>query len=334
MLYKGDDVSDWQAMYDPVVVNFPALRGFTSVDVRMGENDVLEGVTEPVTEVAVPSSEMDERKAWQVLKNGNNDTIKLVNELLKDGKHVGIVQEDKFGFNVGDFVASTEDIVPFKDEYVFEADVLPAWQAIESKWIAEPKVASTGSGQLSFSLKELGFSLTDEEQADVIVSDSNLPKELAGKTFVGIGNSVLKAVHEAGLLEGFEYKTTRSGHEGLMKAMVNTEHPLMAGYRPDELLYTTRGSWITAVPEGAEVLAKVKGTDDFYVAGWWPGHEGAQGQTLAFTQQLDDATITLFANDLAFRAHTKHSYRMLANSILQQRTKYQDRTRNQIGIKD
>ena len=315
MLYAGDDVSDWQAMYDPVVANFPALRGFNIVDVRMGEEDVLEGLTEPVTELVVPSSEVDERKAMQVLKNVNNDTIRLVNELLNDGKHVGIVQKDKFGFKAGDFVVRTEDIISFKDEYVFEAAALPAHQAIDMKWIAAPKVASTGSGQLSFSLKELGFTLTDEEQADVIVSDSNLPKELAGKTFIGIGNSVLRAVHEAGLLEGFEYKTTRGGHEGLIKSMVNTEHPLMAGYRPEELLYTTRGSWITAVPEGAEVLAKAKGTPDFFVAGWWPGHEGAKGQTLAFTQQLDDATITLFANDLAFRAHTKHSYRMLANSI-------------------
>ncbi|WP_235588648.1 M14 family metallopeptidase [Sporosarcina koreensis] len=315
MLYAGDDVSDWEAMYDPVVANFPALRGFNIVDVRMGEEDVLEGLTEQVTEVEVPSSEVDDRKAMQVLKNVNNDTIRLVNELLKDGKHVGIVQEEKFGFQVGDFVVKTEDVTPYKDEYVFEADVLPAYQAINVKWIAEPKVASDGSGQLIFSLKELGFNLTDEEEADVVVSDSNLPRELAGKSFVGIGNSVLKAVHDAGLLEGFKYQTTRSGHEGLLKAAVNVDHPLMAGYRPDELLYTTRGSWITAVPEGAEVLATLKETDDFYVAGWWPGHEGAKGQTLAFTQQLDNASITLFANDLAFRAHTKHSYRMLANSI-------------------
>lgn len=315
MLYAGDDVSDWNAMYDPVVANFPALRGFNIVDVRMGDVDVLEGLTEQVTEMKVPASVVDDRKTMQVLKNVNNDTVRLVNELLKNGKHVGLVQEDKFGFKVGDFVVRTEDILPFKDKYVFEADVLPAYQAIGMKWIAEPKVASNGSGQLIFSLKELGFNLSDEEQADIIVSDSNLPKELNGKSFVGIGNNVLKAVHDAGLLEGFEYKTTRSGHEGLLKAAVNVDHPLMAGYRPDELLYTTRGSWITAVPEGAEVLASVKGTDDFYVAGWWPGHEGAKAQTLAFTQQLDDATITLFANDLAFRAHTKHSYRMLANSI-------------------
>ena len=36
---------------------------------------------------------------------------------------------------------------------------------------------------------------------------------------------------------------------------------------------------------------------------------------MAFTQNFEDASITLFANDLAFRAHTQHSYRFLANSI-------------------
>src|SRR5699024_6661705 len=108
---------------------------------------------------------------------------------------------------------------------------------------------------------------------------------------------------------------TKGGHEGLVKTMVNTDHPLLAGYRPEELFYTTRGSWITAVPEGAEVLATVKGTDDFFVAGWWPGHEDAKGKILAFTQQMEDTSVILFANDLAFRAHTKHSYRLLANSI-------------------
>ena len=56
-------------------------------------------------------------------------------------------------------------------------------------------------------------------------------------------------------------------------------------------------------------------TDDFYVAGWWPRHEGAKGQTFAFTKKLENSTVTLFANDLAFRAHTKYYYRMLANSI-------------------
>lgn len=315
MLYVGDDVSDWDAMYDPVVANFPALRGFDIVDVRMGDKDVLEDLTVAVSEVTVPASELDESKARQVLKNVNNDTIKMVNELLKEGKHVGIIQEEKFGFQKGDFIVRTEDVTSYVDKYLFEAVALPSYRYIETKWIAQPKVASNGSDQLIFSLNELGFDLTDEEQASVVVSDSNLPKNLAGKTFVGIGNSVLKAVHEANLLEGFDYKTTKGGHEGLIKTTVNAEHPLMAGYRQEEVFYTTRGSWITSVPDKAEVLATVKDASDFFIAGWWPGHDGAKGQTLAFTQQLDDATITLFANDLAFRAHTKYYYRMLANSI-------------------
>ena len=183
------------------------------------------------------------------------------------------------------------------------------------KWILQPKVAGSGSAQLTFSLKELGFRLVDQKDAEVIISDSSLPKELAGKTFVGIGNSVLRAVKEAELLEGFDYVTTQGGHEGLVKATVNVNHQLTSGYKEDELLYTTRGSWITEVPVDAEVLATVKNTDDFFVAGWWPGHEGAQGQTFAFTKKLEDSTVTLFANDLAFRAHTKYYYRMLANSI-------------------
>ncbi|MER2090423.1 MAG: X-prolyl-dipeptidyl aminopeptidase [Sporosarcina sp.] len=315
MLYKGDDVSDWKAMYDPVVVNFPALRGFDIIEVRTDNKRGFEGHTTKVSSVEVPASKVKQNATKQVLKNTNNDTIKLVNKLLAEGKQVGLVQEDRFGFRKGDFVVNTSDILSHVEEYVFEANPLPAYNSFKVKWIATPKVAGSGSSQLTFSLKELGFELVDEDNAEVIISDSSLPKRLAGKTYVGIGNNALKAVKEAKLLDGFDYVTTQGGHEGLVKATLSVNHQLTSGYEADELLYTTRGSWITNVPEGAEVLATAKNTDDFYVAGWWPGHEGAQGQTFAFTQQLEDSTVTLFANDLAFRAHTKYYYRMLANSI-------------------
>nr|WP_179392582.1 M14 family zinc carboxypeptidase [Sporosarcina sp. JAI121] len=315
MLYKGDDVSDWKAMYDPVVVNFPALRGFDIIEVRTDNKKGFEGHTTKVSSVEVPTSKVKQNATKQVLKNTNNDTIKLVNKLLAEGKQVGLVQEDRFGFRKGDFVVNTSDILSHVEEYVFEANPLPAYNSFKVKWIATPKVAGSGSSQLTFSLKELGFELVDEDNAEVIISDSSLPKQLAGKTYVGIGNNALKAVKEAKLLDGFDYVTTQGGHEGLVKATLSVNHQLTSGYEADELLYTTRGSWITNVPEGAEVLATAKNADDFYVAGWWPGHEGAQGQTFAFTKQLEDSTVTLFANDLAFRAHTKYYYRMLANSI-------------------
>lgn len=314
MLYPGDDVSDWAAMYDPVVINFPALRGFDIAEIRV--KNAFAGKTEKVDSVTIPTSEVQQEAVKQVLQNVNNDTIKLVNELLNQGKSVEILQESFDDFKKGDYVVLTTDLLPYADEYVFEALPLRSTKPLEMKEISKPKVAHIGSGPLRFSLNELGFDLVEPSEADVIVSDSSsIEVDLTGKTLIGTGHNALKAVSEAKLLEGFEFGATENGHEGLFKATMNEGHLLTSGYEKDELLYTTSGSWITKVPEGAEVLATIKNTDDFFVAGWWPGHDGAKGQTLAFTKKLEDKTVTLFANDLAFRAHTKYNYRLIANSI-------------------
>ncbi|WP_081954621.1 M14 family metallopeptidase [Neobacillus niacini] len=314
MLYKGDNVSDWKAMYDPVVVNFPALRGFDVHEIR--EANAFDKNTAKVETVTLPTGEVVGKTPKQVLKNSNNETIKLVNELLKNGAVVEKATETKAGVNKGDFIVSTKDLQAFGKNYYFEAKSLGTSQKLNTEQLKLPKVAVTGSSQLAFSLRELGFDLVDQADADVIVSDGRIfdPNTLSGKSFVGIGTSTLSAVEDSGLLPGFNFDYTSNGHEGLVKAKVN-DHVLTSGYQADELLYTTSGAWITFVPEDAEVLATFSGSDDFYVAGWWPGHESAKGQTLAFTKNLEDTTITLFANDLAFRAHTQYSYRLLANSI-------------------
>ncbi|UJL45738.1 X-prolyl-dipeptidyl aminopeptidase [Virgibacillus sp. NKC19-16] len=313
MLYEGENVSDWNSMYDPVVVNFPALRGFDIHEIR--EPGVFANTAE-IESVAMPTGEVIGNSPKQVLKNSNNDTIKLVNELLQNGIAVEKAIETKAGINKGDFIVSTEDLQQYKDNYYFESKPAGTTQHLETETLEQPKVAVDGSSQLAFSLRDLGFELVEQADADVIISDGENfdPDSLSGKSFVGIGVNALSAVEDSGELPGFNFDNTRNGHEGLFKAKVN-DHLLTSGYEEDELLYSTSGAWITSVPEDAEVLATFHDSDDFYVAGWWPGHEAAQGQTLAFTQKLEDTTITLFANDLAFRAHTEHSYRFLANSI-------------------
>jgi hypothetical protein len=314
MLYKGDNVSDWAAMYDPIVVNFPALRGFDIDEIRVagafGQNTV------EVETVSAPTGQIAGKTPKQVLSNSNNDTVKLVNELLKNGAVVEKATETKARVNKGDFIVSTKDLQAYGKDYYFEAKSLGTSNAVKTEKLSQPKVAVTGSSQLRFSVKELGFNLVDPADADVIVSDSGTlnVNNLSGKSYVGIGANALNAVKNSGALAGFDFARTRIGHEGLLKANVN-DHILTSGYQSDELLYTTNGAWITSLPAEAEVLATISGSDDFYVAGWWPGHERAKGQILAFTQNFEDSSITLFANDLAFRAHTQYSYRFLANSI-------------------
>ncbi|MBM6618655.1 M14 family metallopeptidase [Bacillus suaedaesalsae] len=314
VLYKGDNVSDWGAMYDPVVVNFPALRGFDVHDIR--EKGAFDKNTKKVEQVTIPTGNMVGNTPKQVLTNTNNETIILVNELLKNGKVVEVATETKGKVSKGDYIVRTKDLEPYKTKYYFEAAPLGTSNHVKTNQLKQPKVAALGTAQLKFSLKELGFKLVAQEEADVIVSDSSSlnPASLDGKSFVGIGINGLNAVKRSGLLPGYNFNYTRPGHEGLIKAEVN-DHLLTSGYQKDELLYTTNGAWISSVPQEAEVLASFSDSENFYVSGWWPGNEKAKGQYMAFTQQLENTSITLFANDLAFRAHTQFSYRLLANSI-------------------
>ncbi|MCM3489201.1 M14 family metallopeptidase [Alkalihalophilus marmarensis] len=314
VLYQGDNVSDWNAMYDPVVVNFPALRGFDQLEVR--EEGVFKGVTQEMAEVNLPTGELRGNAPKQVVRSTSNDTVKLINALLNEGKKVELAVESKGNISRGDYIISTQDLRSYESTFYFEAHPAGNGKGVETEQVVQPKVAATGSSQLNFSLRQLGFTLVKPENAGVIVSDTaNFNNQQAeGKTFIGIGGNALRSVSQSGVLEGFKYEQTRGTHEGLVKTNVNP-HKLTAGYEANELLYVTTGSYITEVPESAEVLLTFSEAEDFYVSGWWPGHAGAKGQTMAFTSKVSGTTYTLFANDLAFRAHTEHSYRLLANSI-------------------
>jgi len=314
MLYEGDDVSDWDAMYDPIVVNFSDLRGFDLMEVR--EEGLFDGKTKEVSEVVIPTSAIQGNPPKQVLENSTNDAVRVVNALLAEGKTVEVLTEGVGQAEAGDYVVATNDLRAYADDYYFEAQSFGNGKNAAVEVLEQPRVAATGSAQLNFSLRQLGFELVEPAEADVIVSDASAfdAQQLSGKTFVGIGAPALEAVSKSGVLPGFAFGNTGARHEGLVKAEV-AEHPLTAGYGQQENLYVTTGSWISSVPDGAEVLASFQDSDDFYIAGWWPEHEKARAQTMAFTADSGEATYTLFANELAFRAHTEHSYRLLANSI-------------------
>ncbi|MGD7046317.1 M14 family metallopeptidase [Jeotgalibacillus proteolyticus] len=314
VLYEGDNVSDWNAMYDPIVVNFPDLRGFDVIEVR--EENMFKDRTKEVKEVTLPDGNVKGNPPKQIVKNNTNDTVKLVNTLLREGKKVEVVLESKGKASKGDYVIQSRYLHEYADDYYFEAASAGNGKSLKTTALSQAKVAATGSAQLNFSLRQLGFELVDAEKADVIVSDSGsfTEESVEGKGFIGIGVSALNAVRNSGVLPGFNFSYTRSNHEGLVKADVS-DHLITSGYEKEDYLYIATGSWITTVPEKAEVLARFGDEDDFYVSGWWPGYEGAKGQTMAFTHETESTDFTLFANELAFRGHTQYSYRLLANSI-------------------
>ncbi|WP_158555764.1 M14 family metallopeptidase [Peribacillus glennii] len=314
VLFKGEDLSEWEEMYAEVVNNFPDLRGFTTHEIRV--ESAFKGKTAPVQKVVFPKTATPAKSDYYVVKNSNNEAVKAVNSLLKQNKAVGQLTVAGKGYSIGDFVLKKADLALVQNKYYL--DVTTYDRKGKTKKLVQPKVFNAGSGQTKFVLGQLGFTIeNDLAKADVIVDDSGLgDKEAisAGKPYVGIGYSALDFVKKSNLLPGFDVATTtgsRAYHEGLVWADVIGNNPLTAGYGKQEKLYIATGSWIKSIPGDATVLAKVNAKSNFFISGWWPKHDALKGQAIAITK----GNITLFANDITNKDHPQYSYRLLANSI-------------------
>jgi len=305
-------------MYAEIAMVFHDLRGFDRYEVRVEE--AFDDNTREVKKMVIPKgniiigNDKEVKNADEyVIKNSNNDAIRVVNELLAKGKTVKWILESGDGYSMGDYLVSKTDINNLSNNYVLDLAAVNL-TSVKTITLAQPKVSVNGY-ESTFVLKELGFNLVSRNQADVIVDNSGTELQ-SGKHYIGVGGGSFTQLKDSSLIPGFDYDRSddkgRARGEGLLHGIINQNSLITAGYSEEDYLYTTSGSWITSVPEGAQVLASVSDGDDFYKAGWWPGYEGAQGQIFAFTTKIDGASITLFANDLTNRAHPRYSYRFLA----------------------
>jgi hypothetical protein len=305
-------------MYAEVTMNFPHLRGFDKYESR--EAGVFDGVTQRVEKVDIPATNIPWDVDKIVIRNTNNDVIKAVNELLAKDKLVQMTYSDGEAFNKGDFVVDKRDLETVKNKYYLELS--PYIEEAELKVLKQPNVMAVGS-ELIYVLEGLGFNLADSyNEADIIVdaSSSSLSTTVrnliqGGTSYIGIGGNPINAVANSGLLPGLSRGRTGGSHEGVLRAVINTDSVITGGYSENDFLYNKSGSWMETVPATSTVLATLKDSEDFYVAGWWPGHERAQGKPYIIQDKIGEATITLFANHITNRAHPAHQFRMLANAI-------------------
>lgn len=322
ILYPGTDESKWEGMYAELVMNFPAMRGFDSVEVR--EIGIFEGKTEEVKEVAIPTTKYSGSNDYYIIRNTNNDAIKAVNKLLKDGKVVNMVLESGENYKMGDFVVSKVDLNSIKNDYYLDVEgVNKVGNMME---LTSPKIKMIEPGTMSgsitdhtrFVLKELGFDIVNDNTANIIVDASGKVDKVDienGKSYIGIGINAVKFIEENKILPGLESKTTGNSHEGLLKGSFAQNSVITAPYNEEDYMYIASGTVITKAPKSAKVLAKVSDKDDFYVAGWWPEHDEAKGQIYALTDSVGRSKVTLFTGDITNKAHPQHLYRMLANAL-------------------
>ena len=323
LLYDGPDLSDWPAMYAEVAKAFSDLRGFDMDTIRLEEGGSVEGVTEELNEVIIPDSVVSGEAEHYILQNVNNDTLKAVNKMLFEGRTVEMILQTGEDYSWGDFLVAKEDLEEVRDDYYLQAQAFLPGEAIATEKLTNPEVAAFGY-QANFVLEQmLGFEIVDLDVANVIADDSGVAHQDSVKSridedgvpYIGVSGYALRTIEWSGLLPGFELGTTSLRHEGLVQADVDTGSLVTGIYNEDEKLYSNSGSWIESVPEDSIILAELIDEEEFFVSGWWPGHEGAQGKPFVIADQVGDAEIILFANDITNRAHPHHQFRMLANAI-------------------
>lgn len=315
VLYDGIDVSDFSEMYADIVQSFSYMRGFDRYAVFA--KDAFTGKTAPAASAAKPATSVEGTASHYVIRSSNNDAIRAVNELAGAGKSVTLLTYGGPGYETGDYLVSYANLKLVKDKY--SLSTVPWYSQYSQK--AEGKllksISVSASGVPAFVLKDLGFRIAaSQPEADVLVNTSGSKAAIeAGKPFIGYGRSAMSTLKQTGLLPGFDFATTGSTHEGLFKAILNQNSVITAPYQANDYLYTQSGSYVKSVPEGAEILASASAADDFFLAGWWPGHEAVKGKVMGFKLNKNALNVTVFAGELTNKAHPQAQYRLLANAL-------------------
>nr|WP_231392135.1 MULTISPECIES: S-layer homology domain-containing protein [unclassified Paenibacillus] len=331
VLYDGIDVSDYESVAGEIVQDFPVLRGFNRYVIR--EPRVFEGKTAPVISVTIPATAMpDKPSVYVLLRNTNNDAIKAVNELLASGKHVTMLTKTESEHEAGDFVVSYDDLNPLASKYLLDvspfSDHMPVGKELKSALVG-------ALGEPAYVLENLGFKVTsDQAQADVLVNTFDSSEQVGkGKPYIAYGNMGMVNVQD--WIPGFSFGGPEwKRYEGVFLADVKQDSVITAPYDKQEYFYTITGSYIKTVPKTANILATISSNDDFYKAGWWPGHEAAKGQIMAFTYKENNKNVTVFSNDLTNGAHSQHQFRLLANSIFNAVSNRNQSSESAVGFSD
>ncbi|WP_150275977.1 S-layer homology domain-containing protein [Paenibacillus tepidiphilus] len=319
VLYDGLDVSDFDAMYSDTVQNFANMRGFDRYISRTAA--AFAGKTTQVSSITVPTTNLNQYPFAQnyVIRNSNNDAIKAVNELLANKKAVTLLENGGAGYEKGSFLVSRSNLRTVAAKYLLDLVPFSSTGDKTGKLLKPANVAIGGAP--SYILADLGFTVTSSPAAADVLVNSGTDLIASGKPFIGYGRSMLSSIKKLNILPGLNYSNPvnasggTAAHEGLFQADISQDSLITAPYEAKEYLYTVSAAYITAVPEGAEVLATYGTGDDFFKAGWWPNSDAAKGQVLALDYQTDNIHVTLFANDLLNKYHPQNQFRLLANAI-------------------
>lgn len=360
VLYDGTVISEWPVLYSEGITAFSYTRGFDmAVCAEPAAYETIAAACSVSDEYTVGSSFIGSSEDTIVLLNSSEDSTAAVNALLHAGKTVSIITEGEYS---GSFIVSYEDYTSIADSYLVSAvsvEEAPASIAMTHAPVlyitGKPADDTTGfvkytlvSGAYNYnydrqSMELLGFETTDDPaKADVIIGAS-APDAAAleaiknGTPYIAYGSSVANTV--AGLFaEGSvaRSKVSSRSMDALAHVSYPTAHPVTASYAAegDNIMYGYGAGYFTAIPEGAEVLVTIDGTqaalEGFLVSG--EGYDAffdSSVQAFAYEGEGADGStldIVVFANSLTHKIHQRDEFNFISNFAFNAVTEAEDAT--------
>lgn len=348
-LYPNLVIADWEqySLYSEPVTNFSALRGYDMTTVRT--KDAFKGMLQEIDSVANPKTYVEGKGQVTIIKNNSLDSIRAINDLLRQGKKVGLITK---GAYEGSYVVRTADFQSVKDRWCLRAiqgTKTPEAKLIKNNLKLYVPIASeafvydqdgnpvgmnnyynrlntNGNWDFFALAKQMGFTLTNKlDEADMVVgsqypvnSEAVAAAIKAGKPYVGYTADALEFVKDA-LIAGLQFmgQGTWLGFDALTTVEFPTDDLVTATYRleGDHIMYGFGGGYFISVPKGAKIL--IKTTNDRPIEGFMTEEFLTlyKGQIQAISLLEDGMNMVLFANTLTNKAHQQDDYRYLTGAI-------------------
>lgn len=319
VLYSGSDESKWGAMYAELVVNFPDMRGFKATAVF--EENLFDGKLGNITWTkAARTSDIDYKAPYYIVANTSESAVKAINQAIKQGQKVYLTEDG--------YIIKTDQFVQLLDQYALYGEPLykqPVGTELKTIKVYAPSHSYKWAGDFAIRantalvVERMGFETVetpDEANAIILESEQFDASMFGQKPVIVVGGAAMQKLEELGIIEGFNAEMFDGGYdfEGLMKAVVDDSDPLTSGYAMNDLFYSNSGNWIEGIPEGFRTLVKIA-DQDYYIAGWWPGHEGLASKTVAIAGMYQDQPIFIYAGNPTNKVHPVHFFRWVSNAL-------------------
>ena len=347
MLEAGYNASFFTAMYAEITMNFPHLRGFNAVSIW--EPDLFAGLTTPVNHISVPTTSLPiEYHSFAVIRNNNQDAIRLVNTLLADGVPVYMLTSYAVGGISGDFVVARSALTAPRLEGRF---VELGWLGVlpeDAQPLVRPNIALlTGPRPITqglfspapFIMRDLGFDYTWvtsnaalEEMVpgvdfNIIVShNQNFASAWSISDEHGIPviaiqtNAAVNALNNLFGERGGTGDIITGSREGTFRASYSPTSMITAHYGNADAAYLIGATTFDNIPTGTTPLIRIADGDfeEVFLGGWWQGEANqanVPGRVTAFTGLTNaEVPATVFGFNIFNRAHLQGYHNMFATA--------------------